>query len=397
MRIAVLAHFFPPEPCAAATRIAALANALSVAGHRVTVVTNFPSFPRGALEKRHRFKAVHHEWHDAVHIVRLLTILDRRLPAHRFLHWISSAVMLLLYVLFSAERFDAVVVSVPPITLAMPALAAAWRHRAKLIVDVRDVYPDIAVAMGQWKPEGFLTRATGAAARALYSAASLIAAVTATARNQIAARNVSASKIILVPNGCTVEAPYASHGSCDATRFVAIYAGNLGLATDVDVLVDAAALLAPDNRIAITVAGGGAETERMRSRIMNEGLQNIHLTGVVERAKAMSMIARADVALVPLRKGIAESVPTKIYDALSVGCPVVVAAEGEARDAARATGGGICVQPGDAVALAEALRSLARLDKTVLQEIGERGRRFVSTCCRRDATMVVLCDRIGAL
>ena len=105
----------------------------------------------------------------------------------------------------------------------------------------------------------------------------------------------------------------------------------------------------------------------------------------------MQMMADADVALVPLRKGIGESIPTKIFDALSVGCPVLVAADGEARTTALASGGGVVIPPGDPGALAEALSWLATLTK------GTQGRSFVGKFYRRDTIMLNYSRRIAAL
>lgn len=73
-----------------------------------------------------------------------------------------------------------------------------------------------------------------------------------------------------------------------------------------------------------------------------------------------------------LRHG-AGRIPTKLYDSLSMGCPVIVSAAGEASKEGAALGA-LCTPPGDAPALAEALRQLAALDKDALRELGESGK-----------------------
>ncbi len=102
--------------------------------------------------------------------------------------------------------------------------------------------------------------------------------------------------------------------------FTAVYAGNLGLTTDVDVLVDAASLLSKDG-ITIEIVGDGAQRVQLAERVRNEGVENVRCKGSFPREEAMAMVAGADVAVIPLRKGLTESIPTKLYDSLSVGCP----------------------------------------------------------------------------
>lgn len=394
--VAVLTHFYVPEPCAAANRAASLVKALVGEGNEVTVVTNFPSFPGATLDPKDR-RAYRVDERDGAQVVRLFTRLFRGLPAARLNHWLLSAIASSWFMLVTRRRFDSIIVTMPPITLALPALVGAWRHRAKLVVDVRDVYPDIAIAMGEWDPNGLLARATEYVARLLYRRAALVTAVTPTALRQIGSRGVSDDHLLLAPNGCDSLPAGGAARTRDDQRFVALYAGNLGLATDIDVLLDAAALLRDQERVDIWIAGDGVEGERLRKRVTDESLANVRFFGSVARHRAMQMMADADIALVPLRKGIGESIPTKIFDALSVGCPVLVAADGEARATALASGGGIVVPPGDPAALAGALVRLASLETKDLRNKGTQGRAFVARFYQRDAIMTSYSRRIAAL
>jgi colanic acid biosynthesis glycosyl transferase WcaI len=393
VRIAILTHFYDPEACAAATRIRTLANALVRSGHNVTIVTNFPSFPVGRTAPGDTMRVLRKEGPPAKRIVRLFTLTFHGLPLARLWHWMVSAIAASVYLIGTRQRFDTIICSIPPITLAMPALLGAFRHRARLIVDVRDVYPDIAVAMGEWPANGFFARVCEFIVRGLYPRAALIVGVTPTAIRQIASRGVDTRRLLLAPNGCE-RWDHLRHECGD--RFVALYAGNLGVATDVDLLVDAAAQVSADG-IEIHIAGDGAQGLRMRQRVRERALTNVRFIGTVSRDRAMSLLAKADVCVVPLRPGIHESVPTKIYDALSAGCPVVVAADGEARRVTEESGGGVCVKPGDALALSEALRRLAGSDRAELHALGERGKRFVQRYYEREAIMDELSSRIAAL
>lgn len=394
MNVAVVTHFYPPEPCAAATRVASLVDALADAGHTVTVITNFPSFPAGRFSGNGRLPFIRTQRAGGVQVVRLFSLLARGVPGARLLHWASSALCATFYVLAARKRYDNVVVSMPPITLAPVALAAAWRHRAVLVVDVRDVFPDIAIAMGEWRRGGILARCAEWIVRRLYRRADLIVAVTPTALAQIATRGVDPSRLVLARNAAE-NGPLGEGKPSARDGFTAIYAGNLGLAMDVDMLLDAATLLADDD-IAIEIVGDGAQKAHLDERIRNERIRNVTVKGSMARADAMRAVADADVSIVTLRKGIGDSVPTKLYDSIAVGCPVVIAAEGEAQTEG-ASLGAFCTPPGDADALADTLRRLSVLDRRALRELGHQGMVRLQGRAGRAAIMAELAERISAL
>jgi glycosyltransferase involved in cell wall biosynthesis len=389
----VITHFFPPEPGAGATRVESLVKALVRAGHDVTVVTSFPSFPRGRFSESKR-PFIHIDRKDGVRTMRLFSLLLPGVPGSRFMHWLTAALSASLYGLFTRERYDVVVISSPPITVAVPGLVAAWRHRAKLVVDVRDVFPDIAIQMGVWKANSFFARTIEKLVRLLYRRADLIVAVTPTAISQIAQRGVDPSRLVLARNAGE-RFPTLASGPEDRKGFTAIYAGNLGLTLDIDVLVDAAALVAADG-ITIEIVGDGAQMRRLRERILTENIGNVVVRGSVPRQQAMALVASADVSVIALRKGIEESIPTKLYDSLSVGCPVLMVAGGEAKREAESLGA-MCAPSGDAEAVARALRHLALLDKVSLRQLGNSGRERMAERADRADIMSELTSRIGAL
>jgi len=310
------------------------------------------------------------------------------------LHWLSAALSASLYSIFTRNKYDVVVISSPPFTLAIPGMIAAWRHRAKLVADIRDVFPDVAVAMGAWKKGSLQERAVEWLVRALYRRAALVVAVTPTALAQIAARGVPGPRLALARNAAE-RLPEVAATNGHGNGFTAIYAGNLGLATDVDVLVDAAALVVSEN-ITIEIVGDGAQRVHLGARLQTAGARNVVVRGSLPRSDAMARVAQADVSIVPLRKGIEDSVPTKLYDSLAVGCPVIVAAGGEAQKEGTSLGA-LCTPPGDAAALAAALRQLARLDKAALRKLGESGKAAVSSRADRACIMDEVVSRIAAL
>ena len=393
MKVAVIAHFYPPEPGAGALRLHTLVQALAAEGNDVTVVTPFPSFPRGEFSDAKR-PLIRIEEEGRVRTVRVFSMLIPKLPGGRLLHWLSAAFSSSLYLLGTRERFDAVVISSPPITVALPGVVAAWRHRARLVVDVRDVFPDLGIKMGVWKADSPVVRTLEWLVCRLYRRADLVSVVTPAGEAQALRRGVPRSRVVLARNAYE-SAPAMSTPPPRADGFTAVYAGNLGLTTDVDVLVDAASMLSEDG-VTIEIVGDGAQRKHLADRVLNEGVKNVHCKGSFPREEAMAMVAGADVSVIPLRKGLTESIPTKLYDSLSVGCPVIVVADGEAHDEGVSLGA-ICTPAGNARALAGELRRLSLLDKTSLRQLGENGKERIRMRADRAAIMADLVRRITAL
>jgi colanic acid biosynthesis glycosyl transferase WcaI len=384
MNVVLLTQFYPPEPCAASNRNAAVARQLCDSGHHVHVITGFPNFPSGIMPSAYRGKVCARQSDNGVLVTRLWTFCSPlRSPRNRMLNWASVAVAALVYQFFLRD-IDVVYVSSPPITLALPAAIAKWRHFARLIVDIRDSYPEVAVRMGMWPANGRLTRSVGQIARWLYRIADGIVCVTPSVGEEIAARGGDPNKIIVAPNGFDRVPAAATHTFARPRgSFVAAFVGNIGLAAGVDVILDAAADLRSATNVHFTIVGDGSECARLTHRAKREGLTNVHFLGVLQREEAMAALRDADVCLVPLRRNIVDSLPTKMFDALSVGCPLLVAADGEARRFVEESGGGWSVPP-------EQPRALAARISSIVEAADERaararsGREYVEKHYDRD-------------
>lgn len=397
-RIVVFSQFYPPEATAASNRVSAIARALAQTGNEVTVVTGLPSFPDGAIPASYRDRARRCERDGAILIRRVWTYASPRLRTiDRLLNWLSVAFAATLDVLRSREPIDVVLVSSPPISLAMPALVASMLRKARLVVDVRDVYPDVAIKLGIWKRGSAIARFTGAIADLLYRRASLILTVTETCRREVLARGVPPEKVVTAPNGfdrldAIVSAPLERQPG----EFVIAYAGNMGVATGIGVVLDAAQQLRSEPKYRFVLVGGGADGEGVARRIAAEHLENVVLLGPQSRVVAAAVMARADVCVVPLKRGVVDSLPTKLLDALSQGTPVIVCAQGEAREFVERSGGGLAVDAEDGQGLAAAISSLAA-DLPLCRSLADSGLAYVTQHYDRANVVADISRRIAAL
>lgn len=395
-RILIITQFYWPEPCAASNRITAFARGLSAAAD-VTVMTGMPNFPWGFVPPPYDARRTMTERDGPVIVRRVRSFAPRLRRGARLLTWLLLAFRLSACAIFSRERYDTVVVSTPPITLALPAMLAAWRHRAKLIVDVRDVFPDMGVRLGVWRADGLVVRVLGRLVDLLYARATAVLAVTKSARKAIVDRGVAPAKVRLLPNGFDFpDLSMFAAGARAKHEFVAVYAGNFGLATGIDLLIETAKRLLPHRHVRFVLIGGGVDAARITARIDEEGLTNVTYLGVLGRSETLCHMRDADVTIAPLRSNLTDAIPSKIFDSFGVGCPVVVSARGEAATLVREAGGGMAVAPEDPDALAQALVGLAA-DREWLRRAGARGCAFVRerySRARTTASLISLLERL---
>src|ERR1700681_1991763 len=236
-----------------------------------------------------------------------------------------------------------------------------------------------------------------AAGRPRRPRAALITCVTETAREQIVARGVDPAKVLLAPNGFDpiVPAAQAPTVPLPGVRDV-VYVGNMGLATGLDVVIDAAVLLRADETIRFVLIGGGADAARVRVRAASPGLTNVVFTGPLPRADALRALADATATVVPLVATIADSLPTKLFDAMLVGTPIVLSAAGEARRLVERADAGLTVAPGGPPALAAAVRRVLD-DDELRARYRANGPPFVRANYDRAAVMTRLAERVRAL
>jgi colanic acid biosynthesis glycosyl transferase WcaI len=397
-RIVIITQFYPPEATAASNRVCAMARGLAAAGADVTVVTGRPSFPDGVIPPQYRGRSGAAETDGSIRVHRVWTYASARLrTVDRIANWLSVSLGVTLFVLRRREPVDVVLVSTPPVTLALPALVAGLRHRAPVVLDVRDVYPEVAIKLGIWKPRSLPARLVTALSETLYRRARLIFTVTETCRQEILAHGVPAAKVVNAPNGFD-KVRVALHGLAPRTNgeFVVAYAGNMGVATGMDAVLDAARELLPKESYRFVLVGGGAESAGLARRIEREQLSNVTLLGAQPRDIAAAVLRDADVCLVPLRRGIVDSLPSKLFDALSLGTPVIVCADGEAKSFIERSGGGIAVPPENGSALASAIGELAA-DPVQCEELGRNGMSYVRANYDRANVVSDVVRRIGSL
>jgi len=389
MRILILTQYYPPEIGAAQNRLSDLARRLTAAGHRVTVLTAMPNYPQGEIYSGYRGRFAKKETDEGIGILRTWVYTTKEksfLP--RIINYISFAFFALVLGCAAAEDADIVLTESPPLFVAGSGYLLSKAKRAKFVLNVSDLWPESAVALGILHNRSLISLARRLE-EWLYDRAVVVAGQTQGIVDSIS-RRCNGKRVLLMTNGVSPEF-LASAQTAVASResvrqefgvkgkFVVGFPGLHGLVYRLDLMLEAARNLAKQEDIHFILLGDGPEKGRLQEKAKLERIDNVTFAGTLPAARMPNVLAAMDVMVIPLRRHdlFKGTLPSKLFEGMGAGVPIVGALEGEARQVIEAAQCGICVEPENSAAMADAILSLYR-DPELRRRLGENGRRYVA-------------------
>ena len=346
MKILIHTDEYYPTAQACSYRMGALVDAFLEKGNEVTVIAS--STNRAIeTEAQHREKIL---YSPAIHMKRKTTWM-------RLLNNISFGVSSV-FTALKVGKIDIVITTSPPPLVSIPGWIIARCKRAKLIYDVRDIWPDVALEMGSFSESSLYCKMFRRITRFMYHHADWITTVSmgkVTKLRQYVAeadsRVDAADKLKLVSNGfdesilnSVLDQNLIDQYHLD-DQFTCVYIGNIGLAQGLSSLLEIASKTRYKD-VQFLLFGIGAEKELLEQRAEEEHLEQVHFCGVIPHDKVFTLLSKAKLSFIPLKSAnMKDSIPTKLYEALGIGCPVLLVAEGDACEIVERTGMGRCVSP----------------------------------------------------
>lgn len=383
------------------TRHHELARFLVSKGHRVTVIASPVSYLTG---KNSPPILVDNggEQGGGITILRAYTYQAlHKSFVHRVFAFFSFMVSSF-FIGLGVKNVDVVWGTSPPIFQGVTAWLLARLKGARFLFEVRDLWPDFAIAVGVLKSptliklslwlEKFLYRR---ADRMMVNSPGYVAHV----------RGRGARSVELIPNGADPgmfnpldngEKFRQAHSL--KNKFVVLYAGAHGISNDLTVVLEAARLLASDLKIQFVLLGDGKEKANLQARAAQMGLENVSFLPPVPKTEMAAALAGADACLAILKPldEYKTTYPNKVFDYMAAGRPVLLAIDGVIREVVEAADCGIFVQPGDPAALAEAAARLAANRDESLR-MGLAGRTYLETHFSREALAEKLEQLLNAM
>jgi colanic acid biosynthesis glycosyl transferase WcaI len=386
MRILYLSQYFPPEAGATQTRAYEMARNLVRLGHAVTMIAEVPNHPSGIIPPAYRGKLVERSQLEGIEVIRVwVKASPIKSFRNRMLFYLSyMAGASLAGLLLAHGRYDLIYASSPPLFVGGAALALSALRRIPMLFEVRDLWPESAVALGELSNPRAVAWATRLE-EACYRRARVIIVVTEGIRRRLLQRGLVGDKVHLIPNGANVDLFHFDPGARRRVRqelslgekFVAIYAGIHGVAQGLETMVEAARRLQADSQIHFLLVGDGPKKAELVELVRQYKLANVTLLDEQPRPAIPALLSAADAAVIPLRKLeiFKGALPSKMFDSWACERPVLLSVDGEARQVMEAARGGVFVEPEDPQALAQAILELRRQPE-LRQQMGNRGRSF---------------------
>lgn len=335
MRVIIHADEYYPTAQACAYRMQVFVDTFMALGDEVTVITSSANKANGPIDKQlHKEKIV---YSPAIRMKKKTTIM-------RMLNNLTFGITSI-FSAISAGKGDVVITTSPPPLVSIPGWIIAKCKGAKLVYDVRDIWPDVALEMGSFTEDSFFCKVFKRITGFMYKHADVVTTVSPgkveKIKGHVSARPGRKSgpehqdKVWLVGNGFDESVARNEFDQAIVEKygldknFTCVYIGNIGLAQGLGALLDIAAKTRHKD-IQFLCFGMGAEKEMLEQRVKDEGLTNVKFCGVVEHSKVFSILSRAKLSFIPLKNSnMKDSVPTKVYEALGIGCPVLLVAEGD--------------------------------------------------------------------
>ena len=383
MKILLLTQWFEPEPC---FKGLSFARELQRSGHEVSVLTGFPNYPGGKVYPPYQIRLWQRDVMDGISILRVpLYPSHDRSAFRRILNYCSFALAAAVGI-FTLPRPDVVYAYSPPPTTAMGAVLLLAFRRVPFVLDVQDMWPDTLDATGMVR-HAALFHLIERWLRLVYRSAARVVVLSEGFKRILVERGVPAERIRVIPNWTDESMPaiLPSSPPSDDGHFNIVYAGNLGLAQDLGVVIEAARRLqktAPQVRFLI--AGDGVNAAELRAAVETEALENISFLGRLPMTQMPDLFARAQALLVHLRDEpiFRVTIPSKTQAYLRAGKPILMGVRGDAAKLVEQAGAGLAFEPGDATALENAVLQITPLSPERRNAMGNSGadyyRRFLS-------------------
>lgn len=377
MRLLLISQHFWPE----SFQINQIATALGAHGCDVEVLTGKPNYPSGKIFPGYTASGWQEENYHDVRLHRM-PLLPRASGAVRLaLNYLSFVVTGLVLAPWKlrGKKFDVIFVYAPsPILQAIPAIFLAWLKGARTVLWVQDLWPESLSATGYVK-NPFLLKAVEKVVRYIYRKMDLLLVQS---EGFIAPVQALAGGTPIVYHPNSVDDSFATPSSEDVPElpgldapFSVLFAGNIGTAQAVDVIVSAARLLKEHADISFVVVGDGSRHAWMKTQVAEHGLHNVYLPGRFPVESMPGVMRKASALLVTLadQEIFRLTVPSKVQAYLAAGRPIIACLNGEGARLVDLAQAGLTVPAEDGAALADAVLRLYRLDAEERAAMGRRG------------------------
>lgn len=379
MRILIPFSYYHPEQCAGLFVIDDMTEEAAKQGisSLITVPTPTRNVEPGAKWSRNETLR-----DGMVQIHRFHMYGEGKNPVLRALRYLFCEMVQLHYMLW--KRYDvAFIDSTPPIQGLKLPIVRLFRKKP-MVYNAQDLFPETLSGTGLANQGGLLWKIGMWVSNVTFRNSDKIIAISHDIKRSMVARGVPAEKIEVVYNWVDEKAvqpvaksenPLFEEFVLSREKFTVVYAGNLGNAQNIGIVMDGAARL-PEIQFAL-FGTGGLENE-IRSRIEKEGLTNVHLNPLQPVERVSYVYSLGDACIVSCKEGLGGSaMPSKSWSIMSCGRPVIASFdEGELKEILEKNNCGVFTHAGNVQEFVSGIKSLAA-EPSRCEEMGKNARQFI--------------------
>lgn len=359
MKILLVSFYFPPELGAAPSRIANMANGFKSQGDEVDILTCLPNYPKGRIFETYRGRLYKKEIINGCNVYRYWTYATvSKNPILRGISMVSFAVMIWLFAFRRSlvKNYDRIIIQSPPLPVAASGIALfKCLYKKKTILNISDLWPLSAVELGAMAEGNTMHKIFSKIERFNYKKADAILGQS----NEIL-KYVATFKCLEKQFLYRNLQKYSVSIDCRSRSVPVkiVYAGLLGVAQNLlDVIknVDFKTL-----GVEFHLYGGGNQTQEIVTFIAENDC-NVYYHGYIEKERMVEELTKYDASIIPLAVSIKGAVPSKIFDILPMGIPVLFCGGGEGAEIVTQYEVGWVSMPGDYAALQANVKKLVAM------------------------------------
>lgn len=402
MHVLYIHQYFATRRGRTGTRSYEQAKAMLAAGHRVTVLTSSAQLlpeevPLGTGDLRRGTI-------DGIDVIVLVVPYDQRMSYARrvlaFLTFMAKACRIVL----TEPGVDLIYATTTPLTVGVPALLGWMWQGTPYAFEVRDLWPEIPVALGIVRNK-FLVGALAAFERACYQHARFLVAVNEDVGGRMSRTAGGRREVVVVPNACDTDlfSPRRDGSVFRRThdlegKVLCAHTGAMGPVNGLGAILDAAAALREDRTLCFVFIGAGNQRPALEERARLEGLDNVRFLDSLPKTQLADALATADIGLMTVAPlpVLELNCANKFFDYLASGLPVVLNYGGWQGRLLERNACGLGTPQGDTPAFIEAVRRLAH-DPARRREMAANARRLAEGLLDRRQVVVPLLRAIEAV
>lgn len=356
MKLLILTQYYPPEIGAPQSRLSELAQELAKIGFCVSVLTAMPNYPTGKTFPGYA-GLFRKETLEGITIFRSYIFPTQSTSFFKRLLNYFSFVFSSFWTGLFLPKPDFILTESPPLFLGISGYLLSKIKSAKWIFNVADLWPLSVVELGIINKNSFMFKLSNRMESFFYHNAAFVTGQSKTILENITDRYPDIITYHL-SNGVNPE-KYKMAEPKNIGKIRVMYAGLHGLAQGLDQILAAAANLSNNSNIEFIFIGDGPEKPKLVDQVLNSGINNVTFLDPIPKSQIPDALASADILIVPLKIQLTGAVPSKLYESMAAGKPVILIAESEAAKIVHNADCGMVITPGDIEALTSAIQHLA--------------------------------------